>query len=171
MVKFAFNSCKLFNALNLGSDKSNVSAGTLCGIQIALPIGYSIADRSYDKTRHGLARTPGGADCIWHAWLILPLGRQAEDVLAVHRHDGVEVEADVMVDRGHVAPGALDGMVALQAAPAHGIEGQVHRRHRLLGYERLGAAVAHAHAERLAGLGGLPDAFGPEPASSLLPGT
>ena len=48
---------------------------------------------------------------------VLPFQRQAEGELTVHRHDSVEVEADMVVDRGHVAPSALQWMTMLQAPP------------------------------------------------------
>lgn len=62
------------------------------------------------------------------AHLVLAFERQAEDELTVHRHHGVEVETDMVVYRGHVAPGALQWMTMLQAAAASGVEDQVDRR-------------------------------------------
>src|SRR5262245_29595423 len=50
------------------------------------------------------------------AHLVLSFERQPEDELTIHRHDGVEVETDMVVDRGHVAPSALQWMAMLQAA-------------------------------------------------------
>ena len=66
------------------------------------------------------------------ARLVLSFERQPEDELTVHRHNGVEVEADVVVDRGHVAPSALQWMAMLQAAAAGGVEDQVCRRLSLI---------------------------------------
>src|SRR5262245_61742725 len=80
--------------------------------------------------------------------LILPFERQAEDELAVHRHHGIEVETDVVVDRRHVAPGALQWMTMLQAAAAGGVEDQVDRRLRLVGDERLTAPAEQPYRHR-----------------------
>src|SRR5258705_7880509 len=86
---------------------------------------------------------------------VLPFQRQAEDELAVHRHDGVEVEADMVVDRRHVAPGALQRMAMLQAAAAGGIEDQVDRRLGLIRDERLAAPAQEPDGYRLFAI--LPD--------------
>jgi hypothetical protein len=65
----------------------------------------------------------------------LSFERQPEDELTIHRHDGVEVETDMVVDRGHVAPSALQWMALLQAPAAGGIEDQVYRRLSLIHVE------------------------------------
>src|SRR5262245_38667182 len=67
------------------------------------------------------------------AHLVLSFERQPEDELTIHRHDGVEVETDMVVDRGHVAPSALQWMAMLQAAAASGVEDQIYRRLSLIG--------------------------------------
>src|SRR5262249_25347991 len=70
--------------------------------------------------------------------LVLSFERQPEDELTIHRHDGVEVETDMVVDRRHVAPSALKWMALLQAAATGGIEDQVYRRLSLIRDKRLG---------------------------------
>src|SRR5262249_15936940 len=66
------------------------------------------------------------------AHLALSFERQPEDELTIHRHDGVEVETDMVIDRGHIALSALQWMAMLQAATAGGIENQVYRRLSLI---------------------------------------
>ena len=71
---------------------------------------------------------------------VLPFQRQAEDELTVHGHDSVEVEADMVVDRGHIAPSTLQWMAMLQAPAARGVEDQVYRRLGLIRDVRLAAS-------------------------------
>src|SRR5262245_6309571 len=101
------------------------------------------------KSRRVVIRSPrrrGRAASGAH--LVLSFERQPEDELTIHRHDGVEVETDVAVDRGHVAPSALQWMAVLQAAAAGGIENQVYRRLSLIRDKRLGTPTEKPNCHR-----------------------
>jgi hypothetical protein len=78
----------------------------------------------------------------------LSFERQLEDELTVHRHNGVEVETDMVVDRAHVAPSALQGMAMLQAAAAGGVEDQVYRRLSLIRDKRRGATPDYSEKDQ-----------------------
>src|SRR4051812_27783800 len=82
------------------------------------------------------------------ARLVLSFERQAEGELTVHRHDGVEVETDMVVDRGHVAPGALQWMAMLQAAAAGSVEDQVYPRLSLIRDKRLATPAKKPNCHR-----------------------
>src|SRR6516165_3056279 len=82
------------------------------------------------------------------AHLVLSFERQPEDELTVHRHDGVEIEADMVVDRSHIAPSALHWMAMLQAAAAGGVKDQVYRRLSLIRDKRLGAPTEKPNLHR-----------------------
>ena len=82
------------------------------------------------------------------AHLVLSFERQPEDELTVHRHNGVEVETDMVIDRGHVAPSALQWMAMLQAAATGGIEDQVYRRLSLIRDKRLGTPTEKPNCHR-----------------------
>jgi len=49
----------------------------------------------------------GQHGAIFSTHLVLSFERQPKDELTVHRHNGVEVETDMVVDCGYVAPSAL----------------------------------------------------------------
>src|SRR5262249_5125219 len=85
--------------------------------------------------------------------LVLSFERQPEDELTVHRHNGVEVETDMVIDRGHVAPSALQWMAMLQAAAAGGIEDQVYRRLSLISDKRLGTPTEKPNCHRRFAIG------------------
>jgi hypothetical protein len=78
----------------------------------------------------------------------LPFERQPKDELTVHRHNGIKVETDVVVDRGNIAPSALQWMAVLQAAAAGGIEDQVYRRFSLIRDKRLGTPTEKPNCHR-----------------------
>src|SRR5262245_5319356 len=99
-------------------------------------------DSDYSMTSFGAGEQRQGAH------LVLSFERQPEDELTIQRHDGVEVETDMVVDRGHVAPSALQWMAMLQAAAAGGIENQVYRRLSLIRDKRLGTPTEKPNCHR-----------------------
>src|SRR5262245_64820243 len=112
----------------------------------ALP-SCAISGREQSKQDSDYSMT-GAGEQRQAAHLVLSFERQPEDELTIHRHDGVEVETDMVVDRGHVAPSALQWMAMLQAAATGGIEDQVYRRRSLIRDIRLGTPTEKPNCHR-----------------------